>query len=163
MTRPATQRWPCPALRCLAVRGTTRRTSSSSTRRRVRRASRVQRYALSPPAGGTRDANAVEARRSSRGTLSIAGRRYGSILSCSCAPASRGSRVTIVDREVPMSPPAHPSPDDQLEFVLHAVSRSLLRTYNDEFRKLGMSQSQAGVLLQVDWADAHTQTEIARR
>ena len=61
-----------------------------------------------------------------------------------------------------MSPKRH-SPDNQLEFVLHAVSRSLARTYNDEFRKLGLSQSQAGVLLQVDWADAHTQTAIARR
>ena len=62
-----------------------------------------------------------------------------------------------------MSPVAHPSPDSQLEFLLHAVSRSLARTYNDEFRKLGLSQSQAGVLLQVDWADARTQTAIARR
>ncbi|MCU1368242.1 MAG: hypothetical protein JWL72_1606 [Ilumatobacteraceae bacterium] len=58
--------------------------------------------------------------------------------------------------------PRH-SPDDQLEFVLHAVSRSLARRYNDAFRKVGLSQSQAGVLLQVDWAGAHTQTEIARR
>ena len=58
--------------------------------------------------------------------------------------------------------PRH-SPDDQLEFVLHTVSRSLARSYNEEFRKLGLSQSQAGVLLQVDWADARTQTEIARR
>jgi DNA-binding MarR family transcriptional regulator len=62
-----------------------------------------------------------------------------------------------------MSPATHPSPDSQLEFLLHAVSRSLARTYNDEFRKLGLSQSQAGVLLQVDWADARTQTSIARR
>lgn len=58
---------------------------------------------------------------------------------------------------------AHPSPDEQLEFVLHVVSRSLARRYNDVFRKVGLSQSQAGVLLQVDWADAHTQTEIAQR
>ena len=62
---------------------------------------------------------------------------------------------------MPRSP--HHSPDNQLEFVLHTVSRSLARAYNDEFRKLGLSQSQAGVLLQVDWSDAHTQTEIARR
>lgn len=59
--------------------------------------------------------------------------------------------------------PAHPNPDSQLEFLLHAVSRSLARTYNEEFSKLGLSQSQAGVLLQVDWADARTQTAIARR
>ena len=58
--------------------------------------------------------------------------------------------------------PRH-SPDDQLEFVLHTVSRSLARSYNEEFRKLGLSQSQAGVLLQLDWSDARTQTEIARR
>ena len=58
--------------------------------------------------------------------------------------------------------PRH-SPDDQLEFVLHAVSRSLARRYNEAFRQVGLSQSQAGVLLQVDWADAHTQTEIANR
>ena len=62
-----------------------------------------------------------------------------------------------------MAGTSHPSPDSQLEFVLHTVSRSLARTYNDEFRKLGLSQSQAGVLLQVDWADARTQTAIARR
>ena len=62
-----------------------------------------------------------------------------------------------------MSPAAHPSPDNQLEFLLHTVSRSLARTYNVEFQKLGLSQSQAGVLLQVDWADARTQTAIARR
>lgn len=57
----------------------------------------------------------------------------------------------------------HPSPDSQLEFLLHTVSRSIARTYNGEFRSLGLSQSQAGVLLQVDWADARTQTDIARR
>jgi DNA-binding MarR family transcriptional regulator len=58
--------------------------------------------------------------------------------------------------------PRH-SPDNQLEFVLHTVSRSLARAYNEAFREVGLSQSQAGVLMQVDWADAHTQTEIARR
>jgi MarR family transcriptional regulator for hemolysin len=62
-----------------------------------------------------------------------------------------------------MSPVNRHSPDEQLEFVLHVTSRSLARRYNDAFRELGLSQSQAGVLLQVDWADAHTQTEIARR
>ena len=50
-----------------------------------------------------------------------------------------------------------------MEFVLHTVSRSLARAYNEAFGQVGLSQSQAGVLLQVDWADAHTQTEIARR
>jgi DNA-binding MarR family transcriptional regulator len=59
--------------------------------------------------------------------------------------------------------PSHPDPDEQLEFLLHAVSRSLARTYNAHFHELGLSQSQAGVLLQVDWADARTQTAIARR
>ena len=58
---------------------------------------------------------------------------------------------------------SHPNPENQLEFLLHSVSRSLARTYNEEFRKLGLSQSQAGVLLQVDWADAKTQTELARK
>ncbi len=62
-----------------------------------------------------------------------------------------------------MTPASHPDPDEQLEFLLHAVSRSLARTYNAEFHELGLSQSQAGVLLQVDWADARTQTAIARR
>src|SRR5688500_6513236 len=62
-----------------------------------------------------------------------------------------------------MARPSHPSPDSQLEFVLHAVSRSLARTYNAQFHELGLSQSQAGVLLQVDWADARTQTELARK
>ncbi|MHB8466819.1 MAG: MarR family winged helix-turn-helix transcriptional regulator, partial [Acidimicrobiales bacterium] len=51
----------------------------------------------------------------------------------------------------------------QLEFVLHAVSRSLARTYNEQFRELGLSQSQAGVLLQIDWGGASTQTQIAQR
>src|ERR1041385_1216926 len=55
------------------------------------------------------------------------------------------------------------NPDDQLEFVLHAVSRSLARAYNEQFKKLDLSQSQAGVLLQIDWGGAATQTEIARR
>jgi DNA-binding MarR family transcriptional regulator len=55
------------------------------------------------------------------------------------------------------------SPDGQLEFVLHAVSRSLARTYNEQFRVLGLSQSQAGVLLQIDWGGAFTQTQIAQR
>jgi DNA-binding MarR family transcriptional regulator len=62
-----------------------------------------------------------------------------------------------------MAPTEHPNPDSQLEFLLHTVSRSLMRAYNEEFRTLGLSQSQAGVLLQVDWADARTQTAIARR
>lgn len=43
------------------------------------------------------------------------------------------------------------------------MSRSLARAYNEAFSNVGLSQSQAGVLLQVDWADAHAQTEIARR
>jgi DNA-binding MarR family transcriptional regulator len=53
--------------------------------------------------------------------------------------------------------------DQQLEFVLHAVSRSLARTYNEYFRELDLTQSQAGVLLQIDWAGASTQTQIAQR
>ncbi len=53
--------------------------------------------------------------------------------------------------------------EDQLEFVLHAVSRSLARTYNEYFRELDLTQSQAGVLLQIDWAGASTQTQIAQR
>ncbi|MBV8693840.1 MAG: MarR family transcriptional regulator [Actinobacteria bacterium] len=60
-------------------------------------------------------------------------------------------------------PPPRHSPDNQLEFVLHAVSRSLARTYNEQFRKLDLSQSQAGVLLQIDWGGPATQTEIAQR
>jgi DNA-binding MarR family transcriptional regulator len=55
------------------------------------------------------------------------------------------------------------SPDNQLEFVLHAASRSLARAYNEQFRKLDLTQSQAGVLLQIDWGGASTQTQIARR
>jgi len=55
------------------------------------------------------------------------------------------------------------SPDDQLEFVLHAASRSLARAYNEQFRKLDLTQSQAGVLLQIDWGGASTQTQIAGR
>jgi len=62
-----------------------------------------------------------------------------------------------------MATPKRHHPDEQLEFVLHVTSRSLARRYNEAFRALDLSQSQAGVLLQVDWADAHTQTEIARR
>ena len=62
-----------------------------------------------------------------------------------------------------MTPSPRHSPETQLEFVLHAVSRSLARTYNEQFRQLDLSQSQAGVLLQIDWGGASTQTEIARR
>src|SRR4051794_39871352 len=77
---------------------------------------------------------------------------------------SRGNRSPTYDRrEDLMASPSHPDPDQQLEFLLHAVSRSLARTYNAEFHELGLTQSQAGVLLQVDWADARTQTAIARR
>ncbi|MHB8664594.1 MAG: MarR family winged helix-turn-helix transcriptional regulator [Acidimicrobiales bacterium] len=62
-----------------------------------------------------------------------------------------------------MVSPHHSGPAGQLEFVLHAVSRSLARTYNEQFRELGLSQSQAGVLLQIDWGGASTQTQIAQR
>ena len=62
-----------------------------------------------------------------------------------------------------MPSPLGDSPDGQLEFVLHAVSRSLARTYNEYFRQLELTQSQAGVLLQIDWAGVSTQTQIARR
>jgi DNA-binding MarR family transcriptional regulator len=62
-----------------------------------------------------------------------------------------------------MVPPSRHGPDGQLEFVLHAVSRSLARTYNEQFRKLGLTQSQAGVLLQIDWGGTLTQTQIAQR
>ena len=62
-----------------------------------------------------------------------------------------------------MPSPLGNSPDGQLEFVLHAVSRSLARSYNEYFRQLDLTQSQAGVLLQIDWGGASTQTQIARR
>jgi DNA-binding MarR family transcriptional regulator len=62
-----------------------------------------------------------------------------------------------------VTPSPRHSPDTQLEFVLHAASRSLARTYNEQFRKLDLSQSQAGVLLQIDWGGAFTQTQIAQR
>jgi DNA-binding MarR family transcriptional regulator len=62
-----------------------------------------------------------------------------------------------------MTPAPRQSPESQLEFVLHAVSRSLARTYNEYFRELDLTQSQAGVLLQIDWGGASTQTQIANR
>jgi DNA-binding MarR family transcriptional regulator len=62
-----------------------------------------------------------------------------------------------------MTPTPRQSPESQLEFVLHAVSRSIARTYNEYFRELDLTQSQAGVLLQIDWAGASTQTQIAQR
>jgi DNA-binding MarR family transcriptional regulator len=62
-----------------------------------------------------------------------------------------------------MTPSPRQSPESQLEFVLHAVSRSLARTYNEYFRELDLTQSQAGVLLQIDWGGASTQTQIAQR
>lgn len=62
-----------------------------------------------------------------------------------------------------MTPDSRQSPETQLEFVLHAVSRSIARTYNDYFRDLDLTQSQAGVLLQIDWGGASTQTQIAQR
>ena len=55
------------------------------------------------------------------------------------------------------------NPESQLEFVLHATSRSIARTYNEIFRELDLTQSQAGVLLQIDWGGAATQTQIAQR
>jgi DNA-binding MarR family transcriptional regulator len=39
----------------------------------------------------------------------------------------------------------------------------LARTYNEYFRELDLTQSQAGVLLQIDWGGASTQTQIAQR
>jgi DNA-binding MarR family transcriptional regulator len=54
-------------------------------------------------------------------------------------------------------------PNYLLESTLHAVSRSLARAYDNQFRELGLSRSQAGVLLQVDPDTPFTQTEIARR
>jgi DNA-binding MarR family transcriptional regulator len=62
-----------------------------------------------------------------------------------------------------MASPHRDVAEDQLEFVLHAVSRSLARAYNEYFRELDLSQSQAGVLLQIDWGGASTQTQIAQR
>src|SRR3954454_893961 len=76
---------------------------------------------------------------------------------------SRVECASLQSAEVAMPPANRHSPDEQLEFVLHVTSRSVAGRYNDAFRAVALSQSQAGVLLQVDWADAHTQTEIARR
>ncbi len=52
-------------------------------------------------------------------------------------------------------------PERQFEFVLHLVSRSLLRFYNAHFRSLGLTSNEAGILLQLDWAHLHNQREIA--
>ncbi len=57
--------------------------------------------------------------------------------------------------------PPFPSSEGQFEFVLHALSRSLLKLYNGHFRSLGLTSNEAGVLLQLDWAESFTQTEVA--
>jgi len=61
----------------------------------------------------------------------------------------------------PDSVPEH-EPERQFEFVLHLVSRSLLRFYNSHFRSLGLTSNEAGVLLQLEWAGLFNQKEIAR-
>lgn len=53
-------------------------------------------------------------------------------------------------------------PERQFEFVLHLVSRSILRFYNSHFRSLGLSSNEAGILLQLEWAGLFNQREIAR-
>lgn len=57
--------------------------------------------------------------------------------------------------------PPH-EPERQFEFVLHQVSRSILRFYNAHFRSLGLTSNEAGILLQLDWAGLFNQREIAR-
>lgn len=53
-------------------------------------------------------------------------------------------------------------PERQFEFVLHLVSRSILRFYNSHFRALGLTSNEAGILLQLEWAGLFNQREIAR-
>jgi DNA-binding MarR family transcriptional regulator len=53
-------------------------------------------------------------------------------------------------------------PERQFEFVLHLVSRSILRFYNSHFRSLGLTSNEAGILLQLDWAGLFNQREIAQ-
>ncbi|KRB52202.1 MarR family winged helix-turn-helix transcriptional regulator [Phenylobacterium sp. Root700] len=53
-------------------------------------------------------------------------------------------------------------PERQFEFVLHLVSRSILRFYNSHFRSLGLTSNEAGILLQLEWAGLFNQMEIAR-
>lgn len=53
-------------------------------------------------------------------------------------------------------------PERQFEFVLHQVSRSILRFYNSHFRSLGLTSNEAGILLQLEWAGLFNQGEIAR-
>lgn len=57
--------------------------------------------------------------------------------------------------------PAHQA-ERQFEFVLHLVSRSVLRVYNSHFRPLGLTSNEAGILLQLEWAGLFNQKEIAR-
>jgi DNA-binding MarR family transcriptional regulator len=52
-------------------------------------------------------------------------------------------------------------PERQFEFVLHLVSRSILRFYNSHFRSLGLTSNEAGILLQLEWAGLFNQQEIA--
>lgn len=53
-------------------------------------------------------------------------------------------------------------PERQFEFVLHLVSRSILRFHNAHFRSLGLTSNEAGILLQLEWAGLFNQQEIAR-
>ena len=63
---------------------------------------------------------------------------------------------------LPQSDEGPRQPERQFEFVLHLVSRSILRFYNSHFRALGLTSNEAGILLQLEWAGLFNQREIAR-
>ncbi len=54
-------------------------------------------------------------------------------------------------------------PERQLEFLLAEVSRLLMRTYNSQFRRTGLTQSQVAALVSASRVEGLNQTEIARR
>lgn len=74
---------------------------------------------------------------------------------------TRSKRDEVATLAEPDEGPAH-EPERQFEFVLHQVSRSILRFYNSHFRSLGLTSNEAGILLQLDWAGLFNQREIAR-
>jgi len=54
-------------------------------------------------------------------------------------------------------------PERQLEFLLTEVSRLLTRTYNSQFRRTGLTQSQVAALVSASRVEGLNQTQIARR
>src|SRR5713101_1125442 len=75
-----------------------------------------------------------------------------------------GSQAASHKRRMVRPVPAEAEdPERQLEFLLAEVSRLLMRTYNSQFRRTGLTQSQVAALVSASRVEGLNQTEIARR